>query len=117
MCLCGQSVCVHVFMWSVSVCVCVFMRSVVCVVTWSVSVYFCGQSACVCVCYATGSLWQPNISLAQLTGADGRPVLTVSFQPDALCEEYMVIVGCARNHHKEHVFKVSFWTGTQSASW
>ncbi|TNM91758.1 hypothetical protein fugu_020138 [Takifugu bimaculatus] len=59
------------------------------------------------VCIEQGSLWQPNISLAQLSGADGLPVLTVNFQPDALCEEYMVIVDCARTQHNEHVFKTN----------
>ena len=55
----------------------------------------------VCCC-AVGSLWQSNISLA----VSGRSSLVVSFSPDRLCEEYIVIVSCARNQHVDRTYKV-----------
>ncbi|XP_047430649.1 interleukin 17 receptor A1a [Mugil cephalus] len=42
-------------------------------------------------CSETGSLWKPNISLA----VSGKSALAVSFNPDGLCEKYIVIVGCS----------------------
>lgn len=56
-------------------------------------------------CCAIGSLWQPNIGLAHLT-VDGKSTLVVDFSPDALCEEYMVIVSCTTFPYKEQSLKV-----------
>ncbi|XP_034720023.1 interleukin-17 receptor B-like [Etheostoma cragini] len=51
-------------------------------------------------CIARGSQWQPSISLAQITAANNRPELVVSFTPDPLCDQYMIIVRCANlDHH------------------
>uniref|UniRef100_A0A3Q3J1W6 SEFIR domain-containing protein n=1 Tax=Monopterus albus TaxID=43700 RepID=A0A3Q3J1W6_MONAL len=58
-------------------------------------------------CIERGSLWQPNISL---TAVSGRSALAVSFSPDPLCEEYIVIVSCssfsqvARTYKADHKF-------------
>lgn len=58
-------------------------------------------------CLLTGSLWQPNISLSQVALADGKPALAVSFSPDSLCEQYMVIVdGCSSKQNKHSLNKV-----------
>lgn len=55
----------------------------------------------------TGSLWQPNISLSQVTVADGNSALAVNFSPDNLCEKYMVIVnGCSSQQDKHSLNKV-----------
>ncbi|XP_069012510.1 interleukin 17 receptor A1a [Embiotoca jacksoni] len=51
-------------------------------------------------CIERGSLWQPNISLVQIPAS-----LVVSFSPDRLCEEYMVIVSCSTNQHGERTYK------------
>ncbi|XP_061617844.1 interleukin 17 receptor A1a [Phyllopteryx taeniolatus] len=56
-------------------------------------------------CIERGSLWKSNISLV-LT-AKQRQALTVSFSPDPLCEEYMVIVNCASIQHIDHAPKVN----------
>ncbi|XP_077355375.1 interleukin 17 receptor A1a [Festucalex cinctus] len=56
-------------------------------------------------CIERGSLWQSNISLA-LTVKE-RQALTVSFSPDLLCDEYMVIVNCASDQHIDHAYKVN----------
>ncbi|KAM9334585.1 interleukin 17 receptor A1a [Symphorus nematophorus] len=58
-------------------------------------------------CIERGSLWQPNTSVAQITAARGRSVLSVSFSPDPLCEEYMVIVNCCRIQHTERIYKAN----------
>ncbi|XP_034382315.1 interleukin 17 receptor A1a isoform X1 [Cyclopterus lumpus] len=52
-------------------------------------------------CVERGSLWQPNISLTRITAVSGRPVLAVSFSPNTLCEEYMVIVSCSTTQQVE----------------
>ncbi|KAM3858915.1 interleukin 17 receptor A1a [Diretmus argenteus] len=46
------------------------------------------------VCIETGSLWRPNISLDQITGVQGRPMLAVSFNTAELAENYRVLVRC-----------------------
>ncbi|XP_078137449.1 interleukin 17 receptor A1a [Sander vitreus] len=46
-------------------------------------------------CIARGSQWRPSIGLAQITAANGRSALAVSFAPDPLCDRYMVIVCCS----------------------
>ncbi|XP_051912108.1 interleukin 17 receptor A1a isoform X2 [Hippocampus zosterae] len=56
-------------------------------------------------CIERGSLWQSNISLT-LT-AKQRQTLTVSFSPDPLCDEYMVIVNCASDQHVDRAHKVN----------
>lgn len=56
-------------------------------------------------CCTIGSLWQPNI-MAHLTAVDGKSTLAVDFRPDALCEEYMVIVSCSTIPRNEHTYKV-----------
>ncbi|XP_077399479.1 interleukin 17 receptor A1a [Vanacampus margaritifer] len=56
-------------------------------------------------CIERGSLWQSNISLA-LT-VKQRHTLTVSFSPDLLCEEYMVIVNCASVQQTDLAYKVN----------
>ncbi|XP_068573142.1 interleukin-17 receptor A-like [Cebidichthys violaceus] len=50
-------------------------------------------------CIERGSLWQPNISLTKITAVRGRSALAVSFTPDTLCEEYIVIVSCSTTQH------------------
>ncbi|XP_068616089.1 interleukin-17 receptor A-like [Brachionichthys hirsutus] len=45
-------------------------------------------------CIERGSLWQPAVSLAQVSAAAGGSALAVGFRPDRLCEEYIVIVTC-----------------------
>lgn len=55
---------------------------------------------------APGSLWQPNITVAQLSTADGRSVLAVGFRPDTRCDKYIVIVRCSSSHHITHANKV-----------
>ncbi len=57
-------------------------------------------------CCTVGSLWQPNIILAQITAASGRSELAVSFSPDRLCEEYIVIVSCSTAQHVNRTYKV-----------
>ncbi|XP_056223761.1 interleukin 17 receptor A1a isoform X1 [Seriola aureovittata] len=56
-------------------------------------------------CIESGSLWQPNISLAEITSVGGSSALTVSFRPDELCEEYMVIVKCSSYQDVNHIYK------------
>nr|XP_057923763.1 interleukin 17 receptor A1a [Doryrhamphus excisus] len=53
-------------------------------------------------CIERGSLWQSNISVVAK-----RPALTVSFCPDPLCEDYMVIVNCASIQHVSRAFKAN----------
>ncbi|XP_041832789.1 interleukin 17 receptor A1a isoform X2 [Melanotaenia boesemani] len=53
-------------------------------------------------CRETGSLWQPNISLTSVTTRD---TLMVSFMPDSLCDQYLVIVKCDLYPHDTRVFK------------
>ncbi|KAL6117168.1 il17ra [Pungitius sinensis] len=56
-------------------------------------------------CIERGSLWQPNISL---TAVSGRSALDVSFTPDTLCEDYIIILSCStyqvvrRTHKANH---------------
>uniref|UniRef100_A0A3Q4B0A1 SEFIR domain-containing protein n=1 Tax=Mola mola TaxID=94237 RepID=A0A3Q4B0A1_MOLML len=57
-------------------------------------------------CVERGSLWQPNIKLAELTAAGGRSLL-VSFSPDKLCEEYRVIIRCSTTEQVEQTYKVN----------
>ncbi|XP_070710101.1 interleukin 17 receptor A1a [Pempheris klunzingeri] len=56
-------------------------------------------------CIERGSLWHPNISVAQVTAASGRSALAVSFSPYRFCEEYMVIVSCSGTQDVEHTYK------------
>ncbi|XP_070784981.1 interleukin 17 receptor A1a [Enoplosus armatus] len=58
-------------------------------------------------CVERGSLWQPNISLAPIPAAGGKSALTVSFTPDGLCEEYIVIVRCSTTQHVERAYKAN----------
>ncbi|KAM4570371.1 interleukin 17 receptor A1a [Odontesthes bonariensis] len=58
-------------------------------------------------CTERGSLWQPNISLTQ--SADS--FLAVSFNPDTLCEKYVVIVRCDSVSQRRSVYK-TFSPGT-----
>lgn len=61
-------------------------------------------------CVERGSLWQPNISLAQVTALSGRSALTVSFSPDPLCEEYIVLVRCSTTQLVDHAYKANHTT-------
>uniref|UniRef100_UPI003AAAA5E8 interleukin 17 receptor A1a n=1 Tax=Centroberyx gerrardi TaxID=166262 RepID=UPI003AAAA5E8 len=56
-------------------------------------------------CIERGSLWQPNISLAQITGVQGRPMLAVSFNADELCKKYTVLVSCSTIQHSNGTYK------------
>ncbi|XP_059182262.1 interleukin 17 receptor A1a [Centropristis striata] len=58
-------------------------------------------------CIERGSLWQPNISLAQTTAVDNTSVLAVSFTPDTLCEEYIVKVSCSSTDQVVRTYKAS----------
>ncbi|XP_073336427.1 interleukin 17 receptor A1a isoform X2 [Pagrus major] len=55
-------------------------------------------------CIDRGSLWQSNIII---TAVSGRSALVVSFSPDRLCEEYIVIVSCSNNQHVDHTYKAN----------
>ncbi|KAF0039164.1 hypothetical protein F2P81_009648 [Scophthalmus maximus] len=62
-------------------------------------------------CVERGSLWQANISLAKVPAVEGGSALAVSFSPDRLCEEYMVIVRCSAVHqHVDRVYKANHTT-------
>ncbi|XP_018552744.1 interleukin 17 receptor A1a [Lates calcarifer] len=61
-------------------------------------------------CIERGSLWQPNISLAQISTVRGRSALAVSFTPDTLCEKYMVIVSCSTSQHVQRSYKANHST-------
>lgn len=56
-------------------------------------------------CIETGSLWEPNISLAQITADGGKSALAVSFNTDRQCEEYDVIVSCDAVKHNQSIKK------------
>uniref|UniRef100_A0AAQ4QI37 SEFIR domain-containing protein n=1 Tax=Gasterosteus aculeatus aculeatus TaxID=481459 RepID=A0AAQ4QI37_GASAC len=62
-------------------------------------------------CIERGSLWQPNISL---TVDSEKSALDVSFAPDTLCEEYIIIVRCStyqdltKRTHKAKTLNVTF---------
>ncbi|XP_031582168.1 interleukin 17 receptor A1a [Oreochromis aureus] len=58
-------------------------------------------------CIERGSLWQPNISLSQVTLADGKPALAVNFSPDNLCENYKVIVRCSSYQNSYNLNKAN----------
>lgn len=58
-------------------------------------------------CIERGSLWQPNISLTPITAVSGRSALAVSFTPDTLCEEYIVIVKCSTTQHVVRTYKAN----------
>ncbi|XP_056281459.1 interleukin 17 receptor A1a [Pseudoliparis swirei] len=58
-------------------------------------------------CVERGSLWRPDISLTQTSAVGGRSALAVSFTPNALCEEYMVIVSCSTTQHVERTYKAN----------
>ncbi|KAM9846185.1 interleukin 17 receptor A1a [Aulostomus maculatus] len=58
-------------------------------------------------CVERGSLWQPNISLAQVTADGERSALTVSFRPDRLCDEYIVIVNGCNVQHVDQTYNVN----------
>ena len=66
----------------------------------------CGVTESVCFCCSSGTLWQPNITVAQHSANDRPPVLAVSFQPDALSEAYLVIVGCYTIQNVLEIYKV-----------
>ncbi|XP_062238457.1 interleukin 17 receptor A1a isoform X1 [Platichthys flesus] len=59
------------------------------------------------VCIERGSLWRANISLAKVPAAGGRSALAVSFRPDTLCEEYIVIVSCFPDQDSYRVNKAN----------
>ncbi|XP_042367125.1 interleukin 17 receptor A1a isoform X2 [Plectropomus leopardus] len=67
-------------------------------------------------CIERGSLWQPNISVAQIDTAGGRSALAVSFSPHSLCDEYIVIVKCSTIPQVERPFKGNQTTLTVSFS-
>uniref|UniRef100_UPI0037E888F7 interleukin 17 receptor A1a n=1 Tax=Semicossyphus pulcher TaxID=241346 RepID=UPI0037E888F7 len=46
-------------------------------------------------CIERGSMWQPNISMSQGPAGSRGSALTVSFSPDPLCDEYIVLVRCS----------------------
>ncbi|XP_040885739.1 interleukin 17 receptor A1a isoform X2 [Toxotes jaculatrix] len=59
-------------------------------------------------CIERGSLWRPNISVAQIpAGVMGRPALAVSFSPDRLCEEYWVIARCSASQQMHRTYKAN----------
>lgn len=58
-------------------------------------------------CIERGSLWQSNISLTYIPAVRGRSALAVSFSPDRLCEEYIVIVNCLQVQHVNHIYKAN----------
>lgn len=58
------------------------------------------------MCCCVGSLWRPNISVSQTPAVRGRSALAVSFVPDTLCENYMVIVSCSAIQHVQSFQKV-----------
>ncbi|KAM7377786.1 hypothetical protein PAMA_012940 [Pampus argenteus] len=58
-------------------------------------------------CIERGSLWQPNISVAHNSGVRGSPTLTVSFRPDRLSEDYIVIVSCSSTTHAANISKAN----------
>ncbi|KAF3859444.1 hypothetical protein F7725_021843 [Dissostichus mawsoni] len=51
-------------------------------------------------CIERGSLWRPRI-----TAVSGESTLAVSFTPDPLCEEYIVIVDCSSITLDTHTYK------------
>ncbi|XP_035530901.1 interleukin 17 receptor A1a [Morone saxatilis] len=57
-------------------------------------------------CIERGSLWQPNITLGQ-TKVSGKSALAVSFSPDRLCEEYIVIVRCSSTQKVQGTYKAN----------
>lgn len=57
-------------------------------------------------CCAVGSLWQPNITVSNIS-VNTRAALCVSFSPDTHCEEYLVIVQCSRIPQVQRIYKVS----------
>ncbi|XP_022071503.1 interleukin 17 receptor A1a [Acanthochromis polyacanthus] len=61
-------------------------------------------------CIETGSLWQSNISVAQITADSGKSALAVSFNTDKRCEEYDVIVSCDINKHPHSIKKNNLTT-------
>lgn len=58
-------------------------------------------------CIERGSLWQPNISLAQITAASGRSALAVSFNPDRFAEKYKVFVKCSTIKQEHHAYSAN----------
>ncbi|KAK2848597.1 hypothetical protein Q5P01_008431 [Channa striata] len=58
-------------------------------------------------CIERGSLWRPNITLTRSAAVRGKSALTVGFSPDALCEEYIVIVSCSTTQHAERTYQAN----------
>ncbi|XP_061662616.1 interleukin 17 receptor A1a [Syngnathoides biaculeatus] len=56
-------------------------------------------------CIERGSLWKSNISL--VPSAKLGEALSVSFSPDPLCDEYVVIVNCASTQHVDRAYRVN----------
>nr|XP_046235252.1 interleukin 17 receptor A1a [Scatophagus argus] len=67
-------------------------------------------------CIERGSLWQPNISLAQITAVSGRSALAVSFSPDTHCDDYIVIVSCSSVQHTQLIHTTYQTTGNVTFS-
>lgn len=58
-------------------------------------------------CIDRGSLWQPDVSVAEINAASEQAALAVSFTPDTLCEEYVVIVSCSTIQHVDRIYKAN----------
>uniref|UniRef100_A0A7N8XJQ2 Interleukin 17 receptor A1a n=1 Tax=Mastacembelus armatus TaxID=205130 RepID=A0A7N8XJQ2_9TELE len=58
-------------------------------------------------CIERGSMWSSNISLTQVTAVSGISTLAVSFSPDRLCEEYIVIVTCSTTQYTDRAYKAN----------
>ncbi|XP_029350920.1 interleukin 17 receptor A1a isoform X2 [Echeneis naucrates] len=68
-------------------------------------------------CIDRGSLWKPNISLAESSTVGGSSALAVSFNPDELCQEYWVIVQCPSfEQYVDRVYKGNHTTMTVTIS-
>lgn len=86
---------------SVTMCHMSYVKCLIWFTVWDIS----NMLSCWCV---VGSLWQPNISLTLITAVKEGSALAVSFSPDRLCDEYIVIVSCSAIQHVEHINKVKW---------
>ncbi|XP_074554496.1 interleukin 17 receptor A1a [Halichoeres trimaculatus] len=58
-------------------------------------------------CEERGSLWQPNITVSQVSAVKGGSALSVKFSPHPFCPEYIVIMRCSTTTHVERAYKTN----------
>lgn len=56
-----------------------------------------------------GETWQANVTAGKTEGLDGKPVLSVAFNPGENAEKYIVFVKCNKDCQTKTLLKVHFY--------